>query len=126
MAAFNSPDHLDPREKGLRRDPELSRELLHFSTVILLLQAWCKTCSPISCGSQCLLLCRETSRPHQSRPRPGRGNPQQSNAEPNGNLLSPSASELCGWYMINSTLSPTSSLPPTKHSSRLFYPFLQY
>lgn len=30
MVAFNNPDHLDPREKGLWKDPELSRELLRF------------------------------------------------------------------------------------------------
>lgn len=42
MVAFNNPDHLDPRGKGLWRDPELPRELLHFSTVILFLRAGVK------------------------------------------------------------------------------------
>lgn len=46
MVAFNNPDHLVPEQRGLWRNPEVSRELLQFSTVILLIHSLCKTCSP--------------------------------------------------------------------------------
>lgn len=105
MVAFNNPDHLDPKQKGLVRSPEWSRELLQFSTVILLLHAWRKTCSSIANYGQRSPTYREVRWPDQSEPCPASGDLlRRSRAEPNRNIPPPSAAERCGWY------SP--SLPP--------------
>ena len=68
MLTFNNLDHLHPKQRGLLRSPELSRELLPFSTVILLLDTWLKTYSPIANCSQCSPTCREVRGPDQSKP----------------------------------------------------------
>lgn len=91
MVAFNNPGHLDPRGKGLGRDPELSRESFHFSTIILLLRAWYKTCSPAPAVANAHTLVEKSDGPSKAG-LVQHVESKDSNAESNWIITSPCAS----------------------------------
>ena len=125
-AYIQQSGYLHPKQRGLLRSPELSRESLPFSTVILLLDAWLETYSPIANCSQCSPTCREVRGPAQSKPHPA-------SEDLEGVMQSPTRTSRL--QVLPSNVAGTQSTQPSLHlltSSdqtfhlTLFCPFFQY